>query len=217
MSSPGLPERSALIILAASRGTITNAVLSKKVSSFDGKKRGKMQGAGLVSLRGKSGSRKDPMTLTLTDAGWAAVEAEMGAVVPPRSGASGQALWALLAALRPALEATGGTLRELLAAGGEAEGGAAAPAPDAGGSLRERIEAAYTRLAPRPGDWVAMVDLRDALPGDDREALDETLREMRRDKVLRLTVEEDQSRLTKADRDAAVRVGPTDMHFVSFD
>jgi len=208
LPSLGLPERSALIILAASRGTMTNAVLAKKVSSFDGKKRGKLQGAGLVQLAGKSGSRKDPMTLTLTDAGWAAVEEELGADVPPRSGASGQALWALLAALKPALVVTGGTLRELLAAGhGEP---AASPLP-------ERIEAAYDTLAARRGDWVAMADLRGALPGVERETLDETLREMRREKVLRLTVEEDQSRLTKADREAAVRVGPTDMHFVSFD
>lgn len=211
MSSLGLPERSALIILAASRGTITNAVLSKKVSSFDAKKRAKMQGDGLVSLSGKSGSRKDPMTLTLTDDGWAAVDAEMGTDVPPRSGAPGQALWALLAALRPALQMTGGTLRELLTADGETAGGEVA-----GESLRERIEAAYAKLAPRAGDWVAMVDLRHALAGVDREPLDETLREMRREKVLRLTVEEDQSRLTKADREAAVRVGPTEMHFVSF-
>ena len=72
------------------------------------------------------------------------------------------------------------------------------------------------KLASRRGDWVAMVDLRAELM-DDRDALDEALRQMRREKLLRLTVEEDQSRLTKADRSAAVRVGPTDMHFVSFD
>lgn len=212
MTSLGLPERAALIILAASRGSITNAVLSKKVSSFDAKKRAKMQDSGLIAVSGKSGSRKDPMTLALTDAGWAAVEAEMEADVPPRSGASGQALWAFLAALKPALVVTGGTLRDLLLAGT----GEPAPGAQAAG-LRERIAAAYSTLASRSGDWVAMVDLRGALADVDRETLDETLREMRREKVLRLTVEEDQSRLTKADRAAAVRVGPTDMHFVSFD
>lgn len=212
MTSLGLPERAALIILAASRGSITNAVLSKKVSSFDAKKRAKMQDSGLIAVSGKSGSRKDPMTLALTDAGWAAVEAEMEADVPPRSGASGRALWAFLAALKPALVVTGGTLRDLLLAGT----GEPAPGAQAAG-LRERIAAAYSTLASRSGDWVAMVDLRGALADVDRETLDETLREMRREKVLRLTVEEDQSRLTKADRAAAVRVGPTDMHFVSFD
>lgn len=212
MPSLGLPERAALIILAASRGTITNAGLKNKHKvSLDAEKRAKMRGAGLIALSGKSRSIKDPVTLTLTDAGWAAVEGEMGADAPPRSFASGQALWALLAALKPALVASGGTLRELLTAGEATE------APPAKGSLRERIEAAYTKLAPRAGDWVAMVELRAALAGIDREALDETLREMRRDKVLRLTVEEDPNRLTKADREAAVRVGPTDMHFVSFD
>jgi hypothetical protein len=202
LTSLGLPERAALIILAASRGSITNAVLSKKVSSFDAKKRGKMQSAGLIAISGKPRSSKDPITLTLTDAGWEAVEAEMGADVPPRAFASGQALWTLLAALKPALVATGGTLRDLLTAPTD---------------LRERIAAAYSTLAPRSGDWVAMVDLRGALADVDRETLDETLREMRREKLLRLTIEEDQSRLTKADRAAAVRVGPTDMHFVSFD
>jgi len=213
VTSLGLPERAALIILAASRGSITNAVLSKKVSSFDSKKRAKMQSAGLIAVSGKPRSSKDPITLTLTDAGWEAVEAEMGADVPSRAFASGQALWTLLAALKPALVATGGTLRDLLTAGAEAAPQGGSHATD----LRERIAAAYAILASRSGDWVAMVDLRGALADVDRETLDETLREMRREKVLRLTVEEDQSRLTKADRAAAVRVGPTDMHFVSFD
>lgn len=215
MATLGLPERSALIMLAASHGAMANAVLTKKVSSFKAPHRAKLKSAALVLLSGKPGSRREPLTLTLTDDGWAAVEAEMGADVPPRSGASGQALWALLAALKPALVMTGGTLRELLMAG--AVGSPPQPTPLPMRPLRERIEAAYSTLTPRPGDWVAMVDLRGALVGVDREELDTTLREMRREKMLRLTVEEDQSRLTKADRAAAVRVGPTDMHFVSFD
>ncbi len=209
MTALGFPERSALIVLAASRGTITNAALSKKVSSFDKAKRDRMQRAGLIAVSGKPRSIKEPLTFTLTDTGWAAVEDEMDGDVPKRSGAAGHALWTLLEALKPALVATGGTLRDLLSAGAAADA-----APSA--SLGDRIEAAYMKLASRRGDWVAMVDLRAELM-DDRDALDEALRQMRREKLLRLTVEEDQSRLTKADRSAAVRVGPTDMHFVSFD
>jgi len=78
-------------------------------------------------------------------------------------------------------------------------------------------EATYRRLAPGPSDWVPLRDLRSALTDVARAALDDTIRQMRRDKRLTLTLEDDQSALTKADRDAALRIGPDDMHYLRMD
>jgi hypothetical protein len=59
--------------------------------------------------------------------------------------------------------------------------------------------------------------MRRALPDVPRAAFDQAIRTMRDRRALQLTLEEDPSRLTQADRDAAIRIGPDPMHYVSID
>jgi hypothetical protein len=85
-----------------------------------------------------------------------------------------------------------------------------APEPDAG--VESRIRTAYDGLAPAPGEWVGLADLRDRLADLDRSTVDTALRSLaRRDGVRVIPVANTKS-LTDRDRAAALRIGAEDNH-----
>lgn len=80
-----------------------------------------------------------------------------------------------------------------------------------------RITQSYRHLVQQSRDgWVSLTALRRDLADVDRETLDATLQTMRRSKILSMTLEVNQSRLTKEDRAAALKVGSDNMHFIIF-
>ena len=200
----GIPERATMIALMALNEETPNAELRRRYG-LDVKKRTreKLNQDGLLQSRklGRGFAHE------LTDAGWAWVVAELDEKVPPRAGAAGGALYALLNGLKAALDARGMVIPELFAP--------AAPGPT--GSLRDRIRQAYRSLAPRPWDWVELRDLRAQLGDWPRREVDLELVRMFRKRDVNLTLHEDRARLTQADRDAALRLGVDDMHLISME
>jgi len=199
----GLPERAALVVLATEGGSIRASELNEKLGTpLARKQRDSLVEAGLI----ESERAHRTYRLTMTQKGWQHLDGAIAEDAQPRTSKVGGAA---LLALVGALSRRGIRLSDLL--------GTATPPPPPAEPLEERIEATYRRLAPGPSDWVPLRDLRSALTDVARAALDDTIRQMRRDKRLTLTLEDDQSALTKADRDAALRIGPDDMHYLRMD
>lgn len=202
----GIRERSAMIALAALGGQCSNAEL-KNVYRLDLEKkfRDKLNRDGLLESRKENRS----FTHRLTGAGWRHVESEMSAEPPPQSGSAGGALFALLGGIRAASQRAGG-LKALLT-------GQAAPATETpvAENLRDQIRRVYRSLAKRPQDWVMLSDLRPRLASSTKTDIDSILKRMFRDQEINLTLKDDQGSITQADRDAAIRVGPNDMHMLS--
>ncbi|MCY4029191.1 MAG: hypothetical protein OXH75_23095 [Acidobacteria bacterium] len=200
----GIPERAVMIALMALNKETRNAELKRRYK-LDVRKsaRDKLNRAGLVQSR----KLKRGYAHELTDAGWAWVVEQLEQEPPDRAGSAGGALYALLNGLKVALDARGMLIQELFA-----------PAvPEPSGSLRDRIREAYRNLASRPWDWVELRDLRAQLGDWPRRDVDPELIRMFRAKEVNLTLHEDRGRLTRADRDAALRLGVDDMHLISME
>jgi hypothetical protein len=60
-------------------------------------------------------------------------------------------------------------------------------------------------------------ELRPLIPGATKAQVDSALKEMYRDRVINLTLEEDQKSLTAAQRSAAIRIGVDDMHLIAME
>ncbi|XWN33543.1 MAG: hypothetical protein ROR55_10980 [Devosia sp.] len=215
----GLSQRCALITLAMKGGEAKNTELTLKKPGRD-----QLENNHLITVD----IRKRPFTLRLTDRGWRAFEEEMVAEPPPRSGIAGPALYATLHALSGLFSRENRSLREALGIGpakhGERAGGkepsiratGSEPAPDA---MRDdpqmMVRRAYESLAQKDRDWVELAHLRQTLNHIPREDIDSALMHMLNAKQLELTAHEDQGRLTRTQRDAALKVGRMQMHLVS--
>ena len=205
----GLRERCAMIALAASGGELSNAELGKRFKlDLDRVQRERLNTDKVIASRKASNG----FTHTLTDRGWRWLEDEMGQEMPARAGSAGGALYALFSALKAPAHRAGG-LRALLYSSGSL-GATVQPDPKPNW-VPERIRDAYATLAKRPGEWVWLRDLRACLNGSPRSEVDSALKQMYRDKLINLTLSEDQGALTREDKDAALRMGVSDMHLVS--
>ena len=201
----GIPERAAMIALMALNRETPNAELRRRYG-IDVRKavRVRLNQDGLLQSRRRGA---EGYVHELTDAGWAWAVAELDAPVPPRAGSAGGGLYALLNGLKVALDARGMLLQELFAP----------LAPRLSGSLRDRIRQAYRNLASRPWDRVELRDLRGQLGDWPRHEVDLELVRMFREKVVNLTLHEDRRRLTRADREAALRLGVEDVHMIGME
>lgn len=206
--------RVALILLAGAGGTMVQADLRTKRGLVLSTKQFGALKAGKLVVTTKHGRSN---VLALTPAGWDFIEAEHTRPLPPRSGDGARAVQALL----DGLSIQGMSLRQTL----EREFVAPPPPPKKPRAPRkpkspplpveDRIRDAYRRLAKADRDWVELTDMRAALPDVPRADFDAAIAAMRRARDVTLTLHENQSRLTKAQRDAAIRLGPDDMHLMS--
>lgn len=91
-----------------------------------------------------------------------------------------------------------------------------APAADSGGAPDAAIRDVYAQLAPEPGRWVGLTDLRRELSarGMSRQQVDKALEEMASTPGVHVSSEPNTKALTDADRAAAVRFGGTDRHML---
>lgn len=155
-----------------------------------------------------------PMRLELTQRGQDRAVEELGAEQPARTGSAGLALYSALDFLGRLLDHTGADPRDLfrLRLGGSvlsAQPGGADPA-----TLDERIRAAYTSLVAKPGDFVMLDELREALPEVSRAELDAALVTMNRSADVHLIPESNQKVLTPRQRQAAVSIGNQHRHLL---
>lgn len=137
--------------------------------------------------------------------------------MPPRGGALGGTLYLLLGFLRGYLERNDLSAADFFAS--SAPPGSAsvetAPAEIADSDIETQIRKAYDGLAPKPGAYVMLEDLRDGLPNQARADVDAALRRLDKADDVHLIPESNQKVLTPGQRAAAVRIGNQDMHLLA--
>lgn len=163
-----------------------------------------------------------PMSLELTQKGHDRAVAELGREQPPRSGSAGLALYTTLDFLGRLLDRTGLDARDLFRLRGvDALLTAAPAAPAEPGAtpddLDARIRGAYAALVAKAGEFVMLDELREALPGVARPAVDAALVSMNLSADVHLIPESNQKVLTPRQREAAVSIGNQDRHLLGID
>ena len=210
-------ERAVLIVLMAESRPVANPELAALGPALDKPGRDKLNALGLI----ESERVKGRYVHELTDRGWALCRDIVAAGPPPRSTGPAKTLYTVLGALGRYLQRSEVSLAELFwpAETSEAETPEAetreAETPEAE-TLEDRVRVAYARLAPRPGGWVRLAELRAAL-GDARGDVDTALTALSRTPGVSVIPEEDQKKLTPDDRAAAVMIGDRPKHLIAIE
>ncbi len=140
----------------------------------------------------------------LTDRGWRLCHDILAAGPPPRSTGPAKTLYTVLGSLNRYLRRADLSLADVFGSDGQA------PA-----TAEERIRRAYADLAPRPGGWVSLTQLRTELADTPRAEVDAALHSLFRAPDVSLIPEENQKVLTAADRGAAVVIGDESKHLIA--
>lgn len=167
--------------------------------------RDRLAAAGLIEAakRRAPEGRGAPIHLTLADAGWAWIAANLDAELSSRSPAGVDILARLMRALGRYMARADVPLADLLAPPPAAPALARAPAPD--GDLSARVSAAYFALSEgRPNSRVRLADLRRRLADVPREALDRELLRLDSSGVASLIWFDDPREVRPDDREAAL-------------
>jgi hypothetical protein len=188
----------ALVVLMAEARPLNNNEL-KELAGFTltGADNKKLVALGLV----ETDKATRPFTHELTDAGWAVVRKIRTA--PARSGSAIKALVTLLSNLDRAL--TGRYSHAMFFT----------RTPESTVDVQGQVRVAYDKLAPAPGEWVGLADLRDSLAGVPRADLDAALRFMARLDDVRVIPVANAKALKPRDRAAALRIGDEENHSLS--
>ena len=201
-----------LLALMAEAREISNPELRQQYGlTLDGPARRKLNDLKLV----ESGKRGRAFAHQLTDRGWARCREELAAQCPPRAGAAGGALYALLGGLRRYLESAELSLSDIFRPERDQPGAGGGDQPAA--HLESAIRAAYKKLAKRPGAWVSLGDLRPHLGQVSRPDVDAVLLRMSRSAAVRMVPENVQGSLTARDREGAMRLFGRELHFIAIE
>lgn len=198
-------EQAVLLVLMAESRPVPNAELERLGPKLDKPRRDRLNRLGLIE---STGSR--PLVHELTDTGWAMCRSLFGAGAPARSTGQGKALYTLLGALHRYFEHA-----DLVPADVFLPAETPAPTPEAGPEIQ--LRAAYAGLTTRPGGWVSLLRLRQAVPGLPRPTVDAALINLYQQPGVSLIPEENQKVLTPADREAAVEIGNQDKHLIAIE
>ncbi|WP_019202337.1 hypothetical protein [Tsukamurella sp. 1534] len=199
-------ETAVLLVLAAEAGPVRNPDLARRGPALDRPSRERLVRRGLLDV--EVGARR-ALTLSLTDRGWAAAADLLEAEPPARATPQLRALLTFAAGLGRYLR------RESLALGEVMVPESAAPQSDSATEVdvTERVLAAYRIAAPAAGAWVALKDLRGALPVDlPREAVDGALAALYPEPGVHIVAEDNLKALTAEDRAAALYLGGRYLH-----
>ena len=202
-------ERAVLIVLMAESRPVANPELAALGPALDKPGRDKLNALGLI----ESERVKGRYVHELTDRGWALCRDIVAAGPPPRSTGPAKTLYTVLGALGRYLQRSEVSLAELF---WPAEAETLEDETPGGETLEDRVRAAYARLAPRPGGWVRLAELRAAL-GDARGDVDTALTALSRAPGVSVIPEEDQKKLTPDDRAAAVMIGDRPKHLIAIE
>ncbi|OBB17929.1 hypothetical protein A5761_08985 [Mycolicibacterium setense] len=205
-------EQAVLLVLMAESRPVPNPELERLGPKLDKPQRDRLNRLGLIETTGTR-----PLVHELTDAGWALCRALFGAAPPPRSSGQGRAMYTLLNALHRYFEHAELVPADVFLPPEEPEepARAAAPTPEAAPDIQLRT--AYSGLAARPGGWVSLLRLREAVPGLTRPTVDAALISLYQQPGVSLIPEENQKVLTPADREAAVEIGNQDKHLIAIE
>lgn len=197
-------QRSTLLALMIKAGVLPRTFLVNTAKiGLDKAKRDDLAAQDLIAVTEK------PLVLELTEKGWGRAIQELAADVPARGGALGGTLYLLLDFLRGYLERNDLSAAEFFAA--SAPPRAALTDFD----IETQIRMAYDELAPKPGAYVMLEDLRGGLPGAVRAEVDAALLRLDKAEDIHLIPESNQKVLTPGQRAAAIRIGNQDMHLLA--
>ena len=197
-------EQAILLVLMAESRPVPNPELHRLGPRLDKHGRERLNRLGLIET-----TPGVPLVHELTDYGWLVCRALLSSDAPPRSSAQGRALYTLLNALHRHFDRADLVLSDVFLP----PDGAAEPAGDAETQLR----AAYTRLSTKPGGWVSLVQLREAVGKLARHDVDTALISLYQQPGVSLIPEENQKVLTAADRSAAVVIGDQNKHLIAIE
>lgn len=204
-----IPERSALLALMTLVTPASNTEIRERYGFvIDRKVREHLVDEDYLTCT--TGARNS-IVHELTDKGWARCRDELATPPPDRAHRAHRLLHGVLTSLDRYLTATGLTLADFLDP--HAEPAAGAVGRD--GPVEDLVLAAYDRLASRPGAWVGLAGLREALSEVSRDELDDALLRLDLRPHVYLIPEANQKALTAADRAAAVHAGGEDKHLLS--
>ncbi|MDI9893552.1 hypothetical protein QM797_02335 [Rhodococcus sp. IEGM 1381] len=186
-----------LLVLMSEDRVVKNADLKNFGPVLDAGSRAKLVKLGLI----ESAKPNRFIELTLTAKGWEYCTNLFVADAPDGSNPATRVLFTLLRGVERFLEPRGLVAAQLFGRT----------------SIEKRIRAAYEALASRPGAWVGLRLLREALSDVGRESLDTALVELQQHEGVSLIPEENQKTLTDEDRLAAVLVGTQLTHLLAIE
>lgn len=201
-------EQAVLLVLMAECRPVPNPELRDLGPELTKDQRDKLLRKDLIEVRPGR-----PMVIELADKGWRMCRAIIGTDAP--AGVTGQkrALYTVLKALDRHLADDDLALADVIRPAGSPQAPASTPpvADHTGGRVRD----AYSRLATRPGGWVRLADLRNALADVARADVDAALRDLLRAREASLIPEENQKAITGADDAAAILIGGEKNHLMA--
>lgn len=189
-------EQAVLLVLMAECRAIPNARLKDFGPDLKKPQRDNLLRKKLIRVTGK------PMVIELDEDGWAMCRAIIGADAPDRTTGQARTIYTLMKSLQRYFDRENLSPSEVFAAAGAED-------------VETRLRGAYASLAERPGAWVGLRRLRDALPDIGRDDVDRELQRLYRDPDVSLIPEENQKTLTDADRAASVRIGNKENHVIA--
>ncbi|TNC21780.1 hypothetical protein [Amycolatopsis alkalitolerans] len=199
-SQLGIPEKSGLLALMMLVAEATNADIRARFGfTITRKVRENLVAEGFVSAAVATGNA---YVYELTEQGWVRCREELAAGVPAGAQKGYRLLYGSLHCIDQHLKAAGLTMADFFLPPRK---------PEIGDQLRD----AYRTLAPRPGAWVGLARLRDALPQVSRQQFDEAMLQLDLLPHVYLIPEANRKALTSADRKAAIHVGGEDKHLLS--
>ncbi|MDV3126293.1 hypothetical protein M1247_15330 [Mycobacterium sp. 21AC1] len=203
-------EQAVLLVLMAESRPVPNPELERLGPKLEKTGRDRLNRLGLVET-----TPGRPLVHELTDSGWALCRELFGADAPPRPSGQGRALYTLLKGLRRYFDEADLVPADIFlpqtdtvadGVGGGVEG-----------DVEDQLRAAYTRITARPGGWVNLVQLRQAVSGLARNDVDAALVNLYQQPGVSLIPEENQKVLTEADRAAAVVIGDQNKHLIAIE
>jgi hypothetical protein len=198
-----------VVLMAEARPLINNELQELAGFTLTGKDKEKLNKLGLVETTKVGRS----LCHELTDKGWAAVQRVR---TPPRgAGSAIKSMVTLLNNLDRALSGRSSHAMFFNRTAADVAISVPEPVADRGDALETQVRLVYDKLAPAPGEWVSLADLRDALSGMDRPLLDATLRVMARQEDVRIIPTANTKVLDERELSAALQIGDELNHVLS--
>jgi hypothetical protein len=209
------PERAVLFALLSAARKLSNEELHALIGiRLEGKERRNLNDLKLV----ESEKHGRVFVHELSEAGWRWCADELSVGPEGRSTSIERSYYLVFAMFARCLATARLSLSDLVSAAPEAPAGGRHVRRDAAagdGDMTARVTAAYRALAPAPGQFVKLRDLRERLADIPRDSLDGALTALFAAERVTLIRQEDHQVLTAADRAAALRLGGEHKHLMA--
>lgn len=209
-----LPERAALLAMTSLVEEVTNKDLQTHYGfTIEAPTRARLVERGYIACHRSDSLPSRPFVHELTELGWRRARQELGAAPPAKANRGYRLLYGMINSLDRYMTRSNLTLADVFSAGAAEDLVTSAPQVAAD----ERIRIAYGELSEKPGAQVGLRPLRESLADLRRADFDAALLRLVAEPRVRLEPEPKLRNLTKADRDAAIKVGGEDKHLLSIE